>query len=156
MLSNPSSTPLAIQEDSEMSHAEAPDLNSMNLEPDTRAVIPYKPPENPYNPGGAASIGRIEGEEEELLVEPSNFSGEGKDARRWVLAMKAFFWVNRKTFKNDQRKAVTVFLSKLNKGRAVLFAEEWYRKLLDEEEEISAKECLEAFKNTFSPRDIQD
>ena len=49
MLSNPLSTPLAIQEDSKMSQIGAPDLNSMNLELDTRAVIPYEPPEkNPY------------------------------------------------------------------------------------------------------------
>ena len=138
-----------------MSQPEAPDPNTMNLEPDTRVVIPYKPPENPHEPREAASIGRIKNEEEDLLAEPSNFSGEGKDARRWLLAMKAFFWVNREIF-IDQRKAVTAFLNKLTKGRAVHFAEGWYTKLLDPEEEISAEECLEAFEKAFTPRDIQD
>ena len=65
-----------------------------------------------------------------------------------MMAMKAFFWVNRKIFVDQQNK--------LNKGRAVLFAEEWYGKLLDPEEEISVKECLLAFESTFLPRDIQD
>ena len=101
LYSNPPSTttsPLAIYGDSEMSQQEAPDPNTMNLEPDTRVVIPYEPPENPHEPGEAASIGRIESDEEDLLAEPSNFSGEGKDARRWLLAMKAFFWVNKEIF----------------------------------------------------------
>ena len=130
--------------------------NTMNLDPDTREVIPYKPPEkNLYKPEGAASIGRIKNNEGDLLAEPSSFSGEGKDARRLLLAMKAFFWVNKEIFV-DQRKAVTVFLSKLNKGRAVHFAEGWYTKLLTPEKEISAKECLEAFEETFALRDIQD
>ena len=80
-----------------MSQPEAPDPNNMNLEPDTRVVIPYEPPENCPEPGEAASIGRIENNEE-LLAEPSSFSGEGKDARRWLLAMKAFFWVNKEIF----------------------------------------------------------
>ena len=138
-----------------MSQQEAPDPNSMNLEPDTRVVIPYEPPENPHKPGEAASIGRIENDEEDLLAEPSNFSGEGKDARRWLLAMKAFFWVNKEIF-IDQQKAVTAFLNKLNKGRAVHFTERWYVKLLNPKEEISAKECLETFEKAFVPRDIQD
>ena len=139
-----------------MSQQEAPDPNSMNLEPDTRVVIPYEPPEkNLYKPGEAASIGRIENDKEELLVESSSFSGEGGDARRWLLAMKAFFWVNKEIF-IDQRKAVMAFLNKLNKGRAVHFAEGWYAKLLDPEEEISAEECLEAFEKAFALRDIQD
>ena len=101
LYSNPPSTttsPLAIYGDSEMSQPEAPDPNTMNLEPDTRVVIPYEPPENPHEPGEAASIGRIENDEEDLLAEPSSFSGEGKDARRWLLAMKAFFWVNKEIF----------------------------------------------------------
>ena len=51
---------------------------------------------------------------------------------------------------------VTAFLNKLDKGRAVHFAKGWYTKLLDPEEEISAKECLEAFEKAFAPRDIQD
>ena len=149
-------SPLAIHGDSEMSQQEAPDPNSMNLEPDTRVVIPYEPPEkNLYEPGEAASIGRIENDEEELLVEPSSFSGEGGDARRWLLAMKAFFWVNKEIF-IDQRKVVTAFLNKLNKGRAVHFAERWYTRLLNPEEEISADKCLEEFKETFAPRDIKD
>ena len=143
-----------------MSQIEAPDPkeaeSTMNLELDTRVVIPYELPEkNLYEPKEAASIGRIKNDEEELLAEPSSFSGEGKDAKRWLLAMKAFFWVNKKEF-IDQRKAVTVFLSKLNKGGAVHFAEGWYAKLLDPEEEISAEECLEDFEETFTPRDIKD
>ena len=81
-----------------MSQQEAPDPYTMNLEPDTRVVIPYQPPENPHEPREAASIGRIENDEKDLLAEPSNFSGEGKDARRWLLAMKAFFWVNKEIF----------------------------------------------------------
>ena len=133
-----------------MSQLEAPDPNTMNLEPDTRVIIPYEPPENRPKPGEAASIGRIENDEEELLVEPSSFSGEGKDARRWLLAMKAFFWVNKEIF-IDQRKAVTAFLNKLDKGRAVHFAEGWYAKLLNPEEEISAEECLEAFEKPSHP-----
>ena len=48
------------------------------------------------------------------------------------------------------------FLNKLNKGRAVHFAEGWYAKLLDPEEEISTEECLEAFEKAFALRDIQD
>ena len=158
LYSNPPSTttsPLAIYGDSEMSQLEAPDPNTLNLEPDTRVVIPYEPPENRPEPREAASIGRIKNNEEELLAEPSSFSGEGKDARRWLLAMKAFFWVNKEIF-IDQRKVVTAFLNKLNKGRAVHFAERWYTKLLDPEEEISAEECLEAFEKAFAPRDIQD
>ena len=154
LYSNPPSTttsPLAIYRDSEMSQQEAPDPNTMNLELDTRVVIPYEPPEKDcYEPGEAASIGRIENDEEDLLVEPSSFSGEGKDARRWLLAMKAFFWVNKEIF-IDQRKVVTAFLNKLNKGRAVHFTEGWYAKLLDPKEEISAEECLEAFEKPSHP-----
>ena len=162
LYSNPPSTttsPLAIREDSEMSQLETPDVketeNTMNVEPDTRVVIPYEPPENPCEPEEAASIRRIENDKEELLAEPSSFSGEGRDARRWLLAMKAFFWVNREIF-IDQRKAVTAFLNKLNKGRAVHFTEGWYTKLLDPKKGISTKECLEEFEESFAPRDTKD
>ena len=150
-------SPSATRRDSKMSQIKAPGPKEekMNLEPDTRVVIPYNPPENLFEPGEAACIRRIDNDEEELLVEPSSFSGEGKDAMRWLLTMKAFFWVNRKFFTN-QRRAVTVFLSKLEEGRAAQFTEGWYMKLLNQGEEISAEECLEAFEETFCPRDLKD
>ena len=56
-----------------------------------------------------------------------DFSGKNEDATQWLLAMKAYFGMNNKIYK-DEKNVVLVFLNKMSKGRGGTFAEGWYLK----------------------------
>ena len=93
-----------------------------------------------------------------LLGEPDNFSGKGEDATRWLMTMKAYFLLN-EDFYDDERKIITVLLSKLTKGKAGTFTEGWYMKLTSPNSpdlELTVNKLYVAFEETFVPRDIMD
>ena len=89
---------------------------------------------------------------------PNNFSGKEEDTMRWLLAMKAYFWMNDHIYK-DEKNIVLVFLNKMSKERGGTFAEGWYMKLVNpaipDLEKMFDKLC-KAFEETFIPKDIKD
>ena len=58
---------------------------------------------------------------------PGNLSGKGEDAMRWILSMKAYFFINREIYNNKAQTLVTV--NKMCAGRGATFTKGWYLKL---------------------------
>jgi hypothetical protein len=87
---------------------------------------------------------------------PNDFSGNTKDAARWLLAISAYFTMNA-TIYSDDAKILTV-LNKMSKGRGKFFSESWYYKLANDTLP-DAKKTWSAlqkdFKETFCPFDLQ-
>ena len=77
---------------------------------------------------------------------------------RWLLAMKAYFGMNDKIYKED-KTVVLVFLNKMSKGRGGTFMEGWYLKLINEaipDLEKTFKKLCVAFEETFILKDVKD
>ena len=55
---------------------------------------------------------------------PGNFSGKEEDATRWILAMMAYFILNRDIYDEEVQTLVT--LNKMSTGRGVIFTKGWY------------------------------
>ena len=89
---------------------------------------------------------------------PEDFSGRNDDATHWLLAMKAYFAINNKIYK-DEKTTILVFLNKLSKGREDTFTEGWYLKLANlaiPESEKTFKKLCNAFEETFILKGIKD
>ena len=87
-----------------------------------------------------------------------DFSGKNNDATRWLLAIKAYFVINKKVYTEDAT-TVLIFLNKLSKGRGATFAEGWYMKLanpgIPDSEKTFKKPC-KAFEEAFVLKDLKD
>ena len=83
-------------------------------------VPPPQPPANPpTNPmSTTTSTAEIK------AAFPADFSGEIKDAVRWLKAMEAYFWVNPSTYTTDDAKLVTL-LNKMSQGQGRHFVDTW-------------------------------
>ena len=82
---------------------------------------------------------------------PEDFSRKNEDATRWLLAMKAYFWMNDEIYK-DEKNVVLVFLNKMSKGRGGTFTKGWYLKMINTvipDEEKTFKKLCDAFEETF-------
>ena len=89
---------------------------------------------------------------------PEDFSGKEEDAMRWLLAMKAYFGMNDKIYK-DEKIIVLVFLNKMSKVRGATFTKGWYMKLVNTvipESEKTFNKLCKAFVETFILKDIKD
>ena len=89
---------------------------------------------------------------------PADFSRKNDDTTRWLLAMKAYFGMNNKIYKDD-KTIISVFLNKMSKGRGSTFMEGWYLKMINEaipNSEKTFKKLCEAFEEAFIPKDITD
>ena len=87
-----------------------------------------------------------------------DFLGKNEDATRWLLAMKAYFTINREIYQNDGIK-ILVLLNKMSKGRGITFTEGWYNKLanaLIPESQKTHKKLCDSFKETFVLKDLKD
>ena len=87
-----------------------------------------------------------------------DFSGKNDDATHWLLAMKAYFIMNNKVYKDDST-TVLIFLNKMSKGREGTFAEGWYLKLAKlaiPDSEKTFKKVCKPFEEAFIPKDIKD
>ena len=88
---------------------------------------------------------------------PGDFSGKEEDATRWILAMKAYFIINRDTY--DEKAQTLVTLNKMNTGRGATFTEGWYLKLANNNIPLEQKTFMkldEDFHQTFVPKDLED
>ena len=89
---------------------------------------------------------------------PEDLSGKNDDATRWLLAMKAYFVINKKVYTKDTT-TILIFLNKLSKGRGATFAEGWYMKLANPgipDSEKTFKKLCKAFEEAFVPKDLKD
>ena len=89
---------------------------------------------------------------------PEDFSGKNDNATRWLLAMKAYFVINKKVYTEDAT-TVLIFLNKLSKGRGATFTEGWYMKLANPgipDSEKTFKKLCKAFEAAFVPKDLKD
>ena len=87
-----------------------------------------------------------------------DFSGKNDDATHWLLAMKAYFAINDKIYK-DKKTTMLIFPNKLSKGRGGTFAEGWYlnlANLANLESEKTFKKLCSAFEEIFVLKDIKD
>ena len=60
---------------------------------------------------------------------PEEFSGETRDANRWLMAIEAYFTLHEDKYSNSAR--TMVFLNRMSKGWGKAFAEAWLTKLKD-------------------------
>ena len=85
---------------------------------------------------------------------PKEFSGETRDANRWLMAMEAYFTLHENKYPDSAR--TVVFLNRMSKRRGKAFAKAWLTKLEDEcitnADKIWTK-IKKAFKATFTPYD---
>ena len=89
---------------------------------------------------------------------PDDFSRKNENAMQWLLAMKAYFRMNKEIYK-EEKNIVLVFLNKMSKGRGGTFTEGWYIKLVNPaipESEKTFKKLCDAFEETFILKDIKD
>ena len=89
---------------------------------------------------------------------PEDFSGKNDDSMHWLLAMKAYFGMNDKIYK-ENKTIMLVFLNKMSKGRGGTFTKGWYIKLVNTaipDSEKTFKKLCKAFKETFILKDIKD
>ena len=89
---------------------------------------------------------------------PEDFSGKNDDATRWLLAMKAYFIINKKVYTEDAT-TILIFPNKLSKGRGATFAEGWYMKLANPaipDSKKTFKKLCKAFEEAFVPKDLKD
>ena len=89
---------------------------------------------------------------------PEDFSGKNDDIMRWLLAMIAYFVINRKVYTEDTT-TILIFLNKLSKGRGATFAKGWYMKLANPgipDSEKTFKKLCRAFEEAFVPKDLKD
>ena len=89
---------------------------------------------------------------------PEDFSGKNDNATYWLLAMKAYFVINKKVYTEDAT-TVLIFLNKLSKGRGATFTEGWYMKLANPgipDSEKTFKKLCKAFEEAFVPKDLKD
>ena len=77
---------------------------------------------------------------------PEDFSGKNEDATYWLLAIKAYYGMNDKIYK-DNKTAILVFLNKMSKGRGGTFTEGWYMKLVN----LAIPDSEKTFKNSVMP-----
>ena len=87
-----------------------------------------------------------------------DFSGRNEDATQGLLAINAYFGMNKAIYK-DKKNVVLVFLNKISKGRGGTFTEGWYIKLVNPaipKSEKTFKKLCDAFEETFIPKDIKD
>ena len=76
---------------------------------------------------------------------------------RWILAMKAYFIINKETY--DEKAQTLVTLNKMSTGRGATFAEGWYLKLTNNGISLEQKtfEKLDKdFHQAFIPKDLED
>ena len=89
---------------------------------------------------------------------PEDFSGKNDNAMRWLLAMKAYFVINKRVYTEDAT-TVLIFLNKLSKGRGATFSEGWYMKLANPgipDSEKTFKKLCKAFEEAFVLKDLKD
>ena len=82
------------------------------------------------------------------------FSGETRDANRWLMAMEAYFTLHEDKYPNSAR--TVVFLNRMSKGWGKAFAEAWLTKLEDKciaDADKAWTKIKKAFKATFTPYD---
>ena len=120
-----------------------------------------KEPDPPMDTGGPEPewIRRISYDEEAELTAglSKDFSGQGEDAMRWILAKTAYFIINEDTY-SDKAK-VLVMLNKMSIGRGATFFEGWYHKIFNKElppEQKTFKRLSEDLHQTFILKDLQD
>ena len=85
---------------------------------------------------------------------PKEFSGETRDANRWLMAMEVYFTLYEDKYSDVAR--TMVFLNKMSKGWGKAFAKTWLTKLEDEHIADADKtwtKIKKAFKATFTPYD---
>ena len=83
-----------------------------------------------------------------------DFSSRSEDARRWILAMSAYFNMCKPWYTSKQMKLI--LLSKMSKGQAADFSEEWLHKIADNAipEDKKTKELITLnFEKIFLPTD---
>ena len=89
---------------------------------------------------------------------PKDFSRKNDDTTCWLLAMKAYFIINKRVYTEDAT-TVLIFLNKLSKGRGATFTEGWYMKLANPgipDSEKTFKKVCKAFEEAFIPKDLKD
>ena len=87
-----------------------------------------------------------------------DFSGRNDDATCWLMAMKAYFGINKEIFSNE-KLIVLVMLNKMSKGRGATFTKGWYLKLTNKDIPKSKKtfdKLCTAFKEIIIPKDLKD
>jgi len=85
---------------------------------------------------------------------PEDFSGRSEDARRWILAMSAYFNMCRPWYSSKQMKLI--LLNKMSKGRGAAFSEGWLSKIADDnipEDEKTKELIVLDFEKVFLPTD---
>jgi len=85
---------------------------------------------------------------------PEDFSGRNEDARRWILAMSAYFNMCSPRYTEKQMKLI--LLNKMSKGRGADFSEGWLSKIADDtvpEEQKSKELIVHDFEKVFLPTD---
>ena len=100
--------------------------------------------------------------DEEVGVElttglPGDFSGKEEDTTRWILAMTAYFIINREIY--NEKARMLVMLNKMSIGRGATFAKGWYLRLANNNiplEQKTFEKLDEDFHQTFIPRDLED
>ena len=83
---------------------------------------------------------------------PEEFSGETGGANRWLMAIKAYFILQKDKYPNAAR--IVVFLNRMSRGQGKAFAEAWLTKLKDEHITDADKTWIKikkAFKAIFTP-----
>ena len=82
------------------------------------------------------------------------FSGETRDANRWLMAMEAYFTLHEDKYPNSAR--TVVFLNRMSKGWGKAFAKAWLTKLEDKyitDVDKTWTKIKKAFKAAFTPYD---
>ena len=83
---------------------------------------------------------------------PKEFSGETRDANRWLMAMEAYFTLHEDKYPSLAR--TVVFLNRMFKGQGKAFAKAWLTKLKDKcitDADKTWIKIKKAFKVTFTP-----
>ena len=79
------------------------------------------------------------------------FSGETKDANRWLMAMEAYFILHEDKYPGSAK--TMVFLNRMSKGWEKAFAKAWLTKLEDKhitDADTTWTKIKKAFKATFT------
>ena len=87
-------------------------------------------------------------------VLPEEFSGETRDANRWLMAMEVYFTLHEDEYPDSAR--TMVFLNRISKERGKAFAEAWLTKLEDKciaDANKTWTKIKKAFKAAFTPYD---
>jgi len=85
---------------------------------------------------------------------PEDFSRQSEDARRWILAMSAYFNMCGPRYTSKQMKLI--LLNKMSKGRGADFSEGWLSRIADDAilEDDKTKELIICnFEKVFLPTD---